>query len=278
MRLTLAGTWALARSCHPLPALGVTAVAAGLIAGTGRPVAAAFAATAAVLAGQLSVGWLNDLVDAPRDAQVGRPGKPVAAGEIGPGPVRVAVAAAAVAAVVLSLLSGLAAGGAHVIALVFAWAYDLGVKATALSVLPYAVSFGLLTAFVSLGAPGGAFPPIWLFAAGAALGCGAHFANVLPDLDDDAATGVRGLPHRLGPNASQLIAAALVLTASVLLAFGPPGPPSALALAAVPVSAAVLAAGLIFGRRPRSRAAFHAVILVALIDVALLLGTGVPVA
>ncbi|GAB4004052.1 hypothetical protein GCM10029992_47880 [Glycomyces albus] len=73
-------TSALARACHPLPALGVTAVAAGLIAGTGRPVAAAVAATAAVFAGQLSVGWLNDLVDAQRDAQVGRAGKPVAAG------------------------------------------------------------------------------------------------------------------------------------------------------------------------------------------------------
>ncbi|GAB4004049.1 hypothetical protein GCM10029992_47870 [Glycomyces albus] len=190
--------------------------------------------------------------------------------------VRVAVAAAAIAAVVLSFLSGPAAGTAHVIALVSAWAYDLGVKATAFSVLPYAVSFGLLTAFVSLGAPGGAFPPVWLLAAGASLGCAAHFANVLPDLDDDAATGIRGLPHRLGPTASRLVSAALVLAASVLLAFGPAGQPSAPALAAVPVSAAVLAAGLVLGRRTGSRAAFHSVILVALMDVALLLGTGVP--
>lgn len=276
MRLTLDGTRALARACHPLPAIGVTAVAAGLIAGTGRTAAAAFVAVAAVFAGQLSVGWLNDLVDAQRDAQVGRPGKPVAAGEIAPGAVRVAFAAAAVAAVALSPFSGLAAGAAHMIALVSAWAYDLGVKSTAFSVVPFAVSFGLLTAFVSLGAPGGTFPPLWLFAAGATLGSAAHFANVLPDLNDDAATGVRGLPHRLGPGASRLSAAALVLTASALVAFGPPGPPSAWALAAVPVSASVLAAGLVLDRRPRSRAAFHAVILVALIDVALLLWTGVP--
>src|SRR3712207_7375206 len=31
------------------------------------------------------------------------------------------------------------------------------------------------------------------------LGVGAHLLNVLPDLEDDAATGVRGLPHVLGP-------------------------------------------------------------------------------
>ena len=40
--------------------------------------------------------------------------------------------------------------------------------------------------------------------AAAALGSAAHFVNVLPDLADDAATGVHGLPHRLGPLASRI--------------------------------------------------------------------------
>jgi len=35
--------------------------------------------------------------------------------------------------------------------------------------------------------------------AAALLGFAAHFANVLPVLRADAATGVRGLPQRLGP-------------------------------------------------------------------------------
>jgi hypothetical protein len=58
--------------------------------------------------------------------------------------------------------------------------------------------------------------------------------------------------------------------------FGPPGSPEPLALAAVPIAVGVLAIGLVAGRRPGSRAAFRAVVLVALIDVALLLWTGVP--
>lgn len=276
MKRALTVTWALARACHPLPTAGVTAVAAGLTLGTDRPLGASSIVIAAVFAGQLSVGWLNDLVDAPRDSHVGRTGKPLVAGEVRPATVRAGAVAAAALAVLLSLPSGLTAAAAHTAALVSAWAYDLGLKSTAVSALPYAVSFALLPAFVSAGLPGAPLPPPWLMAAAACLGCAAHFVDVLPDLAADAATGVRGLPHRLGPNASRATAAALVLGASALLAFGPPGPPAAAGLAAVPLSAAVLAVGVLADRRrPQSRAAFRAVVLVALIDVALLLHTGV---
>ncbi|WP_112135386.1 UbiA family prenyltransferase [Glycomyces dulcitolivorans] len=267
---------ALVQASHPLPALAVTLVTAGLAASTGRSIPGIIAIALAILLGQLSVGWLNDLVDAPRDAQSGRAGKPLATGEIHPALVSAAVSLAAPAAVLLTLVSGVPATLAHLAALVSAWAYDLGVKSTAFSVAPFAISFGLLPAIVSLGAPGSPWPPLWLTAAAAALGSGAHFVNVLPDLAADAATGVRGLPHRLGATATRLLAAALVLTASALLAFGPPGPPSLLVLAAVPFAAAVLITGLVLGRRPGSRAAFHVVLLVALVDVALLLHTGVP--
>ncbi|MCD0445080.1 UbiA family prenyltransferase [Glycomyces sp. A-F 0318] len=275
MKRAVETTRALVLASHPLPALAVTLVAAGLAATAGRPLPGVLVLAAAVLAGQLSVGWLNDLVDAPRDAATGRAGKPVAAGEVHPAIVSTAIAAAAPAAVLLTLASGVPAALAHLAALASAWAYDLGVKATAYSVVPFAVSFGLLPAIVSLGGPGAPWPPLWLTAAAAALGSAAHFVNVLPDLDDDAATGIRGLPHRMGPGPTVLAAAALVLTASALLAFAPPGPPSALGLAAVPFAAAVLAAGLLLGRRPGSRAAFRAVLLVALVDVVLLLHTGV---
>lgn len=269
-------TKSLIQASHPLPALAVTLVTAGLAVSTGRSIPGIIAVAVAVLMGQLSVGWLNDLVDAPRDAQAERAGKPIASGELHPAIVSAAVAVSAPAAVLLTLVTGVPATLAHLAALISAWAYDLGVKSTPFSVLPFAFSFGLLPAIVSLGEPGSPWPPLWLTAAAAALGCGAHFVNVLPDLDADAATGVRGLPHRLGAAPTRFLAAALVLTASALLAFGPPGPPSPLVLAAVPVAAAVLAAGLVLGRRPGSRAAFHAVLLVALVDVALLLHTGVP--
>ena len=52
----------------------------------------------------------------------------------------------------------------------------------------------------------------------------AHLANALPDLDDDVAAGVRGLPQRIGPGPTRATAAVLLLAAAVLLAVAPPGP------------------------------------------------------
>jgi 4-hydroxybenzoate polyprenyltransferase len=265
---------ALARSCHPLPSLAVTAVAAALAVTIGRPVGGVVAVAAAVLAGQLSVGWLNDLLDADRDADAGRRDKPVASGAVSRTTVGVATVIAAVAAVLLSLLSGVDATLVHVVMLCSAWAYDLGLKATVFSVVPYAVSFGLLPAFVTLGGPGGDWSPLWLVAAAATLGSAAHFANVLPDLEDDAATGVRGLPHRIGKAASAGVAAALAVITGVVLAFGPPGPVTAAGLVAVPLSIVILLIGRIRGRRPGSRANFNALLAVAVVDVALLIIAG----
>jgi 4-hydroxybenzoate polyprenyltransferase len=265
---------ALARSCHPLPSLAVTAVATALAMTTGRSPGGVVAVAAAVLAGQLSVGWLNDVLDAGRDASIGRRDKPVASGAVSRRMVGLATVVAAVAAVLLSLLSGVDATLVHVVMLCSAWAYDLGLKATVMSVVPYAVSFGLLPAFVTLGGPGADWPPSWLIAAAAALGSAAHFANVLPDLDDDAATGVRGLPHRLGKAASAGMATALAVITGVVLASGPPGPVTAAGLVAVPLSIVILLIGRIRGRRAGSRANFNALLVVAIVDVALLIITG----
>jgi 4-hydroxybenzoate polyprenyltransferase len=156
--------------------------------------------------------------------------------------------------VVLSLPFGPAAAGAHLLALGSAWAYDLGVKGTALSVLPYVVSFGLLPVFITLAAAD-RFPPAWLAAAAALLGAGAHFANAQPDLADDRATGVRGLPHRLGTTGALVAAAALVLAATGVLLTAPE-----VRWQLLPVSAGVVGTGFLLSRRPGSRAAFRAIV------------------
>lgn len=273
MRRVARTALALAGACHPEPTVAVTAMATALAVTTGRGAPGVVLVAATVLTGQLSIGWLNDDLDAERDVRVGRRDKPVAAGAVSRRVVRAATVVAAVLCVPLSLASGLLAGALHLVAVAAGWAYDLGLKATRYSVLPYMVCFGLLPVFVVLGAPGRPVPPWWLPVAGALLGAGAHFANVLPDLDDDATTGVRGLPHRLGARASRVAAAGLLLAASVLLAFAVPVAP-ALAAAAPVLAAALLAAGFAVGRRPGSRAPFRAVMLVALIDVALLVVAG----
>ena len=260
---------ALVRACHPEPTLLVTLVATALAASVDARTGWVFTA---FLSGQLTTGWTNDWRDRERDLAAGRTDKPVglSASVVG----RAAVAAG-FACVPLSLAMGLRAGLWHLVAVATAAAYNLRLKSTALSWLPYAVSFGLVPSVVTLGV--GTWAPWWASAAGALLGVGAHLANTLPDLDDDLATGVRGLPHRLGRRVSAASAALLLLGATALLALGP-GAPGPVAVAVLVVAAGVVTAGLVAGRRPGSRAPFRAALVVAALDVALLVARGTALA
>jgi heme o synthase len=265
----------LIRACHPEPTLAVTATLTALAVATGRNLPGVLAVFAAILTGQLSIGWSNDWIDAARDARTGRRDKPVPAGQLTVRAVRAAALTAAALCVPLSLLSGWRAALVHLGAVACGWAYNLGLKSTAVSPLPYAIAFGAAPAFVVLGLPG--TPPLWLVAAGSLLGTGAHFANVIPDLADDEATGIRGLPHRIGATGSTIAAGILLAGATAVLAFGPPGGPGAAGVAGLAIALLVLGYGLLRGRRAGSRAPFRSVLVVAVVDIVLLLVTGVRI-
>jgi len=271
--------WALLRASHPEPGAAVTAAATLLAIGAGHSAAGAALVGLAVLASQLAVGWTNDWLDAERDRAVGRTDKPLATRAVSRRAVGIAGLVAAVATPLLGLASGLAAAATITAALLSALLYNWPLKFTPASVVPYAFSFAALPAFVILALPDTPRPPLWIIAAGGLLGAGAHFANVLPDLDDDALTGVRGLPHRIGPAWSRVAAAGLLFAATVTLVFGPPGRPSWYGIAAVAAAVVVLPAGWYAGRLASSRGArpvavFRAVLVVALIDVLLLVTSG----
>ncbi|MEU4425473.1 UbiA family prenyltransferase [Actinoplanes sp. NPDC024001] len=267
---------ALFRSAHPEPGLAVTFAMTLLAVGVGHRGWRLLLVALAVAATQFAVGWVNDWLDADRDRQAGRRDKPVAAGAVSRRTVGVAGLLAALAIPLPALPLGVPATVVISVVGVFALLYDWPLKSTAFSVVPYLVAFGLLPAFVVVALPGQPAPPAWLVAAGALLGGGAHFANVLPDLADDAATGVRGLPHRIGARWSQLAAAGLLLAATLTLVFGPPGPPSWPGLAAAAAAVVVLPLGWYAAQRTTGRpvALFRAVIVVALIDVLLLVLSG----
>lgn len=256
---------ALLGATHPGPALAVTAVAGLLAAADGAAPDRVALVAATVLAGQLSIGWSNDLLDLTRDRQVGRLDKPLATGEADARTVRLACAVAIVLVVLLSLACGVLAGVVHLTCVACGWAYNLGLKATAWSWLPYALAFGGLPVFVSLAAGGD--PIWWTAAAGALLGVAAHLLNTLLDLDDDRATGVLGLPHRIGAGPTRVLAVALLLAASVLLAAVAPGLATT-GRVIVLVAAAVLS---VVALRAEGRRPFQAVVLLALVDVAMLL-------
>jgi 4-hydroxybenzoate polyprenyltransferase len=257
----------LLRSAHLGPSVAVTTITALLAFALGLPLSRGVVVTLAVFTGQLTIGWGNDLLDADRDREVGRSDKPVANRELTPSFVLRWLSVAAIACVVLSLLAGWRSGATHLALLVaFGHLYNLHLKATPWSWLPYAVAFGSLPAVVSLAGRPSQWPPSWMVVTAASLGVAAHFLNALPDLEDDAATGVRGLPHRLGATQSRLVATALLVLASVVAVLGPAGAPAPWAWTALALVGA-LATLALFGS---GRAPFYAAITIALVDVALL--------
>jgi 4-hydroxybenzoate polyprenyltransferase len=228
----------------------------------------------AFLLGQLSVGLSNDWIDAERDRAVGRTDKPVAAGLVDVNTVRAASFATATGAILLTLPLGWRATLAHTLFIVSAWTYNLGLKNTPLSVLPYIASFGLLPLIATLARPAPAAAAAWALALGALLGVAAHFANVLPDLDDDARTGISGLPHRLGRAVSGVVIWASLAAGAIVAFFGPAGDPTALQWIGLVLTAllAIAIAGVL--RRPPTRLLFQLIIAAALVNVILLSFSG----
>jgi 4-hydroxybenzoate polyprenyltransferase len=261
------GGLAVLGAAHLGPTVAVTAITALLAASEELGLGTGILVTLAVLAGQLTIGWGNDLVDAGRDREVGRRDKPLADGRVSPIVVRRCLAVAGAACLVLSLAAGWRSGVVHLLCLVGGGhAYNLGLKATAWSWVPYAVAFGSLPAVVTLAGSTPAAPPAWAVAVAAMLGVGAHLLNALPDFADDAATGVKGLPHRLGAAATRAAATTLLVGASVVAVLGPPGAPATASWAALGLVAALAVVTLV----GRGKVPFAAAVAIALVDVVLL--------
>ncbi|MCK1795201.1 UbiA family prenyltransferase [Streptomyces sp. XM4193] len=264
---------ALLRCSHPGAVLAVTVLTTVLAATGGHPVGSAALVGAAVLSGQLSVGWSNDARDAARDTAAERADKPVAVGDITARTLWTAAVAALAVCAVLSLACGTLAGTVHLLGVAGAWAYNLRLKSTVLSWLPYAVGFAALPAFVALAAPGGTTPAWWAVAAGALLGVAAHLADVLPDLRQDLAAGVRGLPQRLGARTTRALLPLPLVAATAVLVVGPPDVPGLAVALAPPAAVALALGGLALGRRVR-HAPFVGAVGVAVLAVGLLVASG----
>jgi 4-hydroxybenzoate polyprenyltransferase len=173
----------------------------------------------AIFAGQLVVGWSNDFIDAPLDIAAQRTKKPIVSKEINPEQLKKSILVALVAALLLSLFSplGLTGTAIHFLGILSATFYNLKLKSTILSPIPYIVSFGALPWAIYL--PVGNQPPLWLFIDFMLIAVAFHFFNVLKDFQWDINQGVLGLPQRLGRNVSSIVSISLVVSAVIVLIF-----------------------------------------------------------
>jgi 4-hydroxybenzoate polyprenyltransferase len=223
-----AGAIAVVHAAHPLPSAAVTGAAVVLGLSAGNSAAACVMIGLAVLAGQLSVGWSNDWLDAERDRAVGHRGKPLANGATSRGMIRTAAAVAAGATIGLSLVLGWRAGGLHIAAVAAAWLYNSWLKRTWLSWLPYAFAFGALPAVATFTLATHPAPAAWAIAATALIGIAVNFVNAVPALAEHPASDVCGLPDRLGGRLSLLAAAALLTASGAVVGLYPAEAPTAI--------------------------------------------------
>ena len=231
---------ALVLACHPGPTLAVTVLTALLAWSAGHTLARGLLVTTAVLTGQLTIGWSNDLIDARRDRAVGRTDKPLAAGDVRrrssgpPAALRSSPASCCRSRAAGRRASSTCSSGSR----------PAGPTTSGSSAppVPAAVCRRVRRAAGRRHPrpPSPAWPPAWVLVTGGLLGVGAHLLNALPDLADDEATGVRGLPQRLGERVVRWLAPAVLLAGSVVAAFGPGLDATGLAL-------------LVRVRRPRGR-------------------------
>ena len=164
----------------------------------------------AVASGQASIGWVNDRQDAKIDSVLNRVEKPLVGDSLQPSDLARPIQIATVLTVVFSFLAaGWIGGLAHIMAVASAQIYNLYLARTTWSWLPYAVSFGLLTVFVTQSSSLQLWPSWQLVLIAICVGVIAHVFNALPDMQRDKQSNLGGLVVALGKPKSLAVAALL---------------------------------------------------------------------
>ena len=199
----------LKQACHFGPTVIVTTIA--FVFGTyywwEGP---AFVIAFTVALGQLVVGWSNDLYDYKDDLAHGRTKKPLVSGLITPQYLSKWLRFMVPFSFIANLLGPLGIKGGLVYMFGIAWgvAYNFYFKFSAFSPLPYAIAFAALPSSIAISK--GITPPLWMLLGGSIFGMAAHFINVIKDMKEDQASGIQGLPQRLGTKRSVIVAVTLI--------------------------------------------------------------------
>lgn len=166
---------------------------------------------------QLAIAMLNDYCDRVRDS-VGKPEKPIPRGLVTPREALIAGCGMIVLMALLLLPLPPLAWLLSLLYLALGLGYNLGLKATPLSGIVFALAMPLIPLYAFAGV-GRSLPfLIWLIPVGFFLGVALNLANSLPDLEEDAASGARTLAVVLGLRRSFLTTQTLlVLTALLIL-------------------------------------------------------------
>lgn len=165
---------------------------------------------------QFAIGIANDLADALADTLV-KPHKPVPAGLLTRRQVCVALAVAGSGGLLAAASVGLPALAIGAVGLADGLLYDLRLKGTVVSWMPFSVGVALLPVYAWWGATGSWPLAMWGVIALAALaGVALALANALADLEKDSGSGVRSIATALGRGGTLVLNAGLLLVLQVV--------------------------------------------------------------
>jgi 4-hydroxybenzoate polyprenyltransferase len=190
---------------HPGPSALVTLVLVAIAGLAGRRVpdgVLILQLVGAMLPVQLCIGVINDVADLHADA-LAKPYKPLVRGVVTRSTATVAGIVLAAIGLGTAATVNLATLGLDALALGAGLAYDLGLRRTPLSWVPW---WGGMTVLPLEGyASVGAVPSklLVVLPLSGLLALGLHFANALPDVDGDRLAGRRSLPVLAGPGRTQ---------------------------------------------------------------------------
>lgn len=192
----------LLQAAHAKQAI-ITALAVGGVAAlAGRPARESAVVLLTVLVGQTILGWHNDIVDRERDAAHRTPGKPIADGRLDPGSAWYAIVVAGLLLVPLAVTTGWTACAIYLVSLCVGLLGNVVLRTGFFSWVTWAISFGLLPAYVSYGGWGGQAvgdpPETAITVLAALLGIGVHFMRAVWGLVADHEDGWTYLPLKLG--------------------------------------------------------------------------------
>ena len=211
---------------------------------------------------QFAIGTANDAVDARRDA--GRADKPIATGFVRREEAIGAAVAFAAGGLALSAPSGAPAVAVAILGLAVGLVYDVRLRGTAASWVPFALGIPLLPVYAWLGATGG-LPAGFLVLVPTAIvaGAGLAVANALADIEVDRRAESGSVALSLGKERAWRVHVVLLGLASVaavasiplLAGLGerPDAPQAAVAGAAIALAGgALIAGGALLARDPRT--------------------------
>ncbi len=214
----------LLQAAHAKQAI-VTALAMGAVAVLAkRPAEEAGVVLLTVLVGQTILGWHNDIVDKARDEAHQKPRKPIADGRLDTGAAWYAIIVAALILVPLSITTGITAGAIYLVSVCAGMLGNVVLRTGFFSWVTWAVSYGMLPAYLSYGGWGGQSvgepPETSITILAGLLGIGVHFMRAVWGLVADHEDGWTYLPLKLGLKlgATRLLALSTLYTVGIAVA------------------------------------------------------------